>query len=199
MKIDQSLNLVSIVERDVFPLYVYVTPFPYETVENYYPILARAFSQFYQDVGQIGAPRVAAMILRKLLKGMQLPDDGSPTLVDEISRMSQVVAWDGSAWKQYPLASAIDRGVITQDEWRDIEGEVCFFIVGSAMQKRSLIPSLVGGVLSMYSAQLTSLSCMEYRASLPTSKAIELQEVTIEEEVPPVPNQPMKGRVRIPS
>lgn len=198
MKIDQSLNLVSIVEREVNPLYVYVTPFPYETIENHYPILARAFSQFYQDVGQVGAPRVAAMILRSLIKASRAPGDDSPTLVDEIGRMTQVVAWDGRTWRQYPLDAALQRSVITLEEWRDIEGEVCFFIVGSAMQKRSLIPSLVGGVLSMYSAQLTSSTCMEFLASLPTLKATEPQATTTEDQGTDAPDPATSAVVRIP-
>lgn len=47
MKIDQSLNLVSTVEREGFPLYVYVTPFPYEVIEQYYGILGQTFSRFF--------------------------------------------------------------------------------------------------------------------------------------------------------
>ena len=49
------------------------------------------------------------------------------------------------------------------------------------MQKRSLIPVLVGKVLAMYGAQLTPLNVTGFLASLPTSKPDETQETTTDQ------------------
>lgn len=170
MKVDQALNLVSTVSRDTFPVYVYVTPLPYEVIEEHHAVLGSVFTQFYQTVGGLGAVRVAAMMLRKALREFQ---DGVPTLVDEIARFTNVMSWNGKKWQTTPLELALNSGVITNDEWREVEGEVVFFIVGSAIQKRELIPAMVGNMLSAYGAQLTPLGCTAYSASLPTSKTEE--------------------------
>lgn len=197
-KIDRSLNLVSIVERDTIPLYVYSTPLPYEVVEANHVLLGHVFSKFHQDVGQVGAPRVAAMMLRSTLRAAQQPGQTGPTILDDIARLTNVVAWDDGKWKQYPLDVAISRGVITLDEWRDVEGEVCFFMVSCAIQKRSLIPAIVGSILSMYSAQLTASDCSEFRSSLlsPTEELPPVATTDQQEEVTPAPVT--TGTVRIP-
>lgn len=179
MKIDQTLNLVSTVSREGdLPAYVYVTPFPYEIVEENHELLAQVFSRFYQNVGELGGVRVAAMMLRTAIKN-SLPDDHSgPTLIDEIARFSSVVAWDGQKWKSYPLEQAIKNEIISVDEWRDVEGEVAFFIVGSAIQKKNLIAPMVGRILGAYGAQLTPLKVTAYVDSLPKSKTEETPEQT---------------------
>lgn len=178
MKIDQSLNLVATVERESVPLYVYVTPFPYEVIEQYYGILGQTFSRFYQDIGQIGSPRVAGMMLREAAKAAMPDGYTGNTVFDEIYRLSRVVTLVNGEWKSYPLAQALEKEIISKEEWRDVEGEVCFFIVSCAMQKRNLIPALVGKVLSMYGAQLTSSSVTAFLASLPTSKTEDAPETT---------------------
>ncbi len=199
MKIDQSLNLVSTVERDGFPLYVYVTPFPYEVIEQYYGILGQTFSRFYQDIGQIGSPRVAGMMLREAARAATPEGFTGTTVMDEIHRLARVVVFLDGRWQQLPLGQALDKGIIDKEEWRDVEGEVCFSIVSCAMQKRNLIPSLVGKVLAMYGAQLTSLNVTAFLASLPTSKTEETPEATTEEADEQTQSQPVSGVVHIPS
>lgn len=190
MKIDQSLNLVSTIGRGAeLPAYVYVTPFPYEVVEENHELLGQVFSRFYQNVGELGGVRVAAMMLRKAVKA-SLPEgfDG-PTLIDEIARFSTVVAWDGKNWKRHPLEQAIKSEVISIEEWRDVEGEVAFFIVGSAIQKKSLIAPMVGRMLSAYGAELTPLSVTAFSASLQKSKTESAPEIDATESQEPTGTQ----------
>lgn len=199
MKIDQSLNLVSTVERDLFPLYVYVTPFPHEVIEQYYGILGQTFSRFYQDIGQLGSTRVAGMMLREAARAAMPEGFTGTTVIDEIDRFTSVLAFVNGKWQRYPLAQALEKKIIDVEEWRDVEGEVCFFIVNCAMQKRHLIPSLVGKVLAMYGAQLTPLSSTAFLASLPTSKPEETQEPTTDPVEEAIPRAPVSGVVHIPS
>lgn len=181
MKIDKKLNLVSNITRDDGSIiYLHVTPFPYEVVEEYCVLLGNLFTNFIAQVGPLGSARVAAMMLRKRLRQEQEARkqdnqslSGPPqtlTIIDEIQRLTMVVYSDGGQWKSVPLEVAFKQGIIDPDEYREIEGEVVFFMVSSAIQKANLIAPTVGTVIKMYDGQLTSLSVTAFRDSLQTSK-----------------------------
>lgn len=96
MKIDKKLNLVTNITReDGAIVYLHVTPFPYEVVEEHCLLLGNLFTNFISQVGGLGAARVAAMMLRKKLQREQeLRDEANqqaPTIVDEIQRLTSVV------------------------------------------------------------------------------------------------------------
>ncbi|HEJ9228012.1 TPA: hypothetical protein SML94_001156 [Klebsiella oxytoca] len=172
MKIDKKLNLVTNITReDGSIVYLHVTPFPYEVVEEHCVLLGNLFTNFVTQVGPLGSARVAAMMLRSRLKKAQaegLPD--GPTIVDEIQRLTVVIHNVGGQWKTTPLEVAFNQGIIEPDEYREVEGEVVFFMVSSAIQKANLIAPTVGTVIKMYDGQLTSSSVTAFRDSLQTSK-----------------------------
>lgn len=181
MKIDKKLNLVTNITReDGSIVYLHVTPFPYEVVEEYCVLLGNLFTNFITQVGPLGSARVAAMMLKKRLKQEQEArlEDGkslsdlpkSLTLVDEIQRLTVVIHNVGGQWKTTPLEVAFNQGIIDPDEYREVEGEVVFFMVSSAIQKANLIAPTVGTVIKMYDGQLTSSSVTAFRDSLQTSK-----------------------------
>ena len=174
MKIDKKLNLVTNITReDGSIVYLHVTPFPYEVVEEHCVLLGNLFTNFVTQVGPLGSARVAAMMLRSRLKKAQadgLPD--GPTIVDEIQRLTVVIHNVGGQWKTTPLEVAFNQGVIDPDEYREVEGEVVFFMVSSAIQKANLIAPTVGTVIKMYDGQLTSSSVTAFRDSLQTSKPV---------------------------
>ncbi|MBZ6546914.1 hypothetical protein FMJ40_06340 [Klebsiella variicola] len=181
MKIDKKLNLVTNITReDGSIVYLHVTPFPYEVVEEYCVLLGNLFTNFITQVGPLGSARVAAMMLKKRLKQEQEArlEDGkslsdlpkSLTLVDEIQRLTVVIHNVGGQWKTTPLEVAFNQGIIDPDEYREVEGEVVFFMVSSAIQKANLIAPTVGTVIKMYDGQLTSSSVTAFRDSLQTLK-----------------------------
>ncbi|MID80343.1 hypothetical protein Z985_26105, partial [Salmonella enterica subsp. enterica] len=144
-------------------------------VEENCVLLGNLFNNFFSLVGSVGAPRVAAMMLRKIIKARQEAGDlqpGTPNIVDEIQRLTTVIWNDNGTWKTSSLEAAFRQEIITDDEYREVEGEVVFFMVSSAIQKANLIAPTVGKALDMYSGQLVSLSAMAYRDSLPTSKTV---------------------------
>ncbi|KWQ61519.1 hypothetical protein AH91_24025, partial [Salmonella enterica subsp. enterica serovar Tennessee] len=109
----------------------------------------------------------------KYIKARQEAGDlqpGTPNIVDEIQRLTTVIWNDNGTWKTSSLEAAFRQEIITDDEYREVEGEVVFLLVSSAIQKANLIAPTVGKALDMYSGQLVSLSAMAYRDSLPTSK-----------------------------
>ncbi|HAT2327038.1 TPA: hypothetical protein I8187_002219 [Citrobacter freundii] len=174
MKIDKKLNLVTNITReDGSIVYLHVTPFPYEVVEEHCLLLGNLFTNFISQVGGLGAARVAAMMLRKKLKREQElnADNGQhgPTIVDEIQRLTSVVWNDGGTWKTASFDVAMKQGIISPDEYREVEGEVVFFMVSSAIQKAHLIAPTVGSVIGMFGGQLESLSVTAFRDSLLTS------------------------------
>ncbi|MBA7732157.1 hypothetical protein [Enterobacter roggenkampii] len=174
MKIDKKLNLVTNITReDGSIVYLHVTPFPYEVVEEHCLLLGNLFTNFISQVGGLGAARVAAMMLRKKLKREQElnADNGQhgPDIVDEIQRLTSVVWNDGGTWKTTSFDAAMKQGIISPDEYREVEGEVVFFMVSSAIQKAQLIAPTVGSVIGMFGGQLVSLNVTAFRDSLLTS------------------------------
>lgn len=174
VKIDKKLNLVTNITReDGSIVYLHVTPFPYEVVEEHCLLLGNLFTNFISQVGGLGAARVAAMMLRKKLKREQElnADNGQhgPNIVDEIQRLTSVVWNDGGTWKTTSFDAAMKQGIISPDEYREVEGEVVFFMVSSAIQKAHLIAPTVGSVIGMFGGQLVSLSVTAFRDSLLTS------------------------------
>lgn len=174
VKIDKKLNLVTNITReDGSIVYLHVTPFPYEVVEEHCLLLGNLFTNFISQVGGLGAARVAAMMLRKKLKREQElnADNGQrgPNIVDEIQRLTSVVWNDGGTWKTTSFDAAMKQGIISPDEYREVEGEVVFFMVSSAIQKAHLIAPTVGSVIGMFGGQLESLSVTAFRDSLQTS------------------------------
>ncbi|MBG0623027.1 hypothetical protein I4P27_01065 [Enterobacter roggenkampii] len=174
MKIDKKLNLVTNITReDGSIVYLHVTPFPYEVVEEHCLLLGNLFTNFISQVGGLGAARVAAMMLRKKLQREQElrgeDNQQAPTIVDEIQRLTSVVWNDGGTWKTTSFDAAMKQGIISPDEYREVEGEVVFFMVSSAIQKAHLIAPTVGSVIGMFGGQLVSLSVTAFRDSLQTS------------------------------
>lgn len=171
VKIDKKLNLVTNITReDGSIVYLHVTPFPYEVVEEHCLLLGNLFTNFISQVGGLGAARVAAMMLRKKLKRDQdlSAEQGQqgPTIVDEIQRLTSVVWNDGGTWKTTSFEVAMKQGIISPDEYREVEGEVVFFMVSSAIQKAHLIAPTVGSVIGMFGGQLVSSSVTAFRDSL---------------------------------
>ncbi|MBW9590125.1 hypothetical protein FHB94_04910 [Citrobacter freundii] len=172
MKIDKKLNLVCSINRDDGSLiYVHTSPFPYEVVEEHCLMLGSLFTSFIAQIGGLGAARVAAMMLRKKIKKEQeLTGQDGPNIVDEIQRQTTVIFNDNGQWKSVPLDSAMKQGIISADEFREVEGEIVFFMVSSAIQKPELIKPTVGSVIGMFGGQLTLSTATEWRGSLLTSK-----------------------------
>lgn len=172
MKIDKKLNLVCSISRDDGSLiYVHTSPFPYGVVEEHCLMLGSLFTSFIAQVGGLGAARVAAMMLRKKIKKEQeVTGLDGPNIVDEIQRQTTVIFNDNGQWKSVPLDSAMKQGIISADEFREVEGEIVFFMVSSAIQKPELIKPTVGSVIGMFGGQLTLSTATEWRGSLLTSK-----------------------------
>lgn len=178
MKIDRRLNLVVPIERDgAEKLYVHSAPIMRETFERYYLTISKAFTEIYRNnLGIFGAPRVAAMILKDVAEkdGVWEGEGGvEQGLMNEIRRLSNVITPTPAGWGSIPLSVAVERELIDDDEVSEVENAIVFFILNSAMHRRSAMVGILTGAAKLWDAQITSLGSMEFAASLKTSSMVE--------------------------
>ena len=176
-RINRALNFVVPVfgeaDRDV--VYVHQAPVLAETFERYYRVLAQTYGAMMTQGAamMVAAPRVAAIMLKEAAENMDAwegPEGVQNGLVREIRRLSNVVALDpAKGWQPIPLEKALKDGLISPEDWTEVEGIVTFFIVVSAMQQRRLLKEHLEMSANAWSAQVTSSTPMEFAASLPTS------------------------------
>lgn len=172
ISINRKLNFVIPIENDDgTKLYVHSTPIRRETFELYFKVIAKAFSEIYAGgLGITSAPRVAAMLIKQHAQEMGIwdgPKGVKHGLMEEIRRLSNVVAPSGHGWELIPLDDAISQNIINEDDASEVENAICYFIVASAMHKKAELGPVLELVSKLWSAQVSSLNVSEFVASLP--------------------------------
>jgi hypothetical protein len=178
MKIDKKLNLVIPIygeDGDAPTAWVHSTPIRRETFERYHMVIAKTFASIYTEGldFRVG-PRVAMLRLREISEGMSRwegPTGVEAGLVAEMRRLTNLImpGLEGPL----PWQVAIDKGMIDPDDKSEVENAVAFFTVVSHMHRHHELKAILEGVAVIWSAQVTSLNCTEYSASLKTSTAVE--------------------------
>ena len=175
MKIDKALNLVLTVDRDGFTIHVHSSPISEEVFENYYLPISKTFAGIYDEGVALAAPRIAGMMLKDVSKrlGLWEGEEGVQAgLMKEIERLTNVlVPGDNGGFVSMPLESALARDKISTEEYREIFGQIIFFIVISAMHKKKLIPQFLAAMTNMWGGVTTSSNSTEYADYLTTSTA----------------------------
>lgn len=173
MKIDQRLNIVIPVEVDQSTFYVYSSPIAREVFEEYFDVISKTFARIFGDgLGVIAGPRVAGLTLKKVAqeKGVwEGPTGVQAGLVSEIRRITQVMVPGSGGWSPILLQEAVDQSIISQDDMSEVENALTFFIVSSAMLRKSDLRGVLDGAAKLWDAQITSLTSTEYVSSLQTS------------------------------
>jgi hypothetical protein len=172
MKIARNMNLILSVDTEMGAAYLHATPISKEFYRQHFFILSKTFSAIFSEgLGVVAGPRVAYLMLEKICSDMKIWDgtDGvKNTLVTEIIRLSNVVyPVEGKGWDTVPLDVAIERGVIDVDE---ALGELVFFTCISSINKPPQVKAMMEQVNGMWGSVITSLTLMDWIASLPTSK-----------------------------
>ena len=182
MQINKALNLViPIIRSDETKLYIHSTPIRPETFETYYMVLAKAFSAMAQNgLDPRSGPSVAAMVLKEVAQSTPRAADmnwwegpdgvgGEGGLLAEIIRLSNAILPGQSGWTTTPLKVALDQNLMDEEESREVQNILAFFIVTSAVAPRVDRPKLVRGLAAIYELQTTSLNSTEFLNSLKTS------------------------------
>lgn len=166
MKINKALNLVLAVERDGFTVHVHSTPISEEVFENYYLPLSKTFAAIYDEGLSLSAPRIAGVMLKDFAKrlGMWEGEEGVQNgLLKEIERLTNVIVpGENGGFVSMPLESAINRDKISAEEYREIFGQIIFFIVISAIHKKAAIPAFLEAMTRMWGGETTYSNSTEY-------------------------------------
>lgn len=179
MQIDRKLNLVVPVERDDgTTIWIHSMPLSQEVFERYFLIISKTFAAIYSEgINVVGGPRVAALMLKRIaeLDGSWEGAEGvAAGLKTEIQRLSNVVTLHPeNGWVTSTLYEAQRAELLSPDELSEAEGFITFFMVASAMHKRSQLVTLLDGLSRLWGALTTSSSVTEWAASLKTSTAAE--------------------------
>jgi hypothetical protein len=176
MRIDKKLNLVIPIygdDSDAPTAWVHSTPIRRETFERYHMVIAKTFASIYTEGldFRVG-PRVAMLRLREIAEEMKRwegPTGVEAGLVAEMRRLTNLITpqQDGAL----PWQVAIDKGMIDPDDKSEVENAIAFFTVVSHMHRHHELKAILEGVAVIWSAQITSSTCMEYLNSLKTSTA----------------------------
>jgi hypothetical protein len=192
VKVDQRLNFVipiyrSVVVKTTDPLtkkdlereeeqvvgYVHSVPIRRETFERYFMALSKAYAAMYgQGLSIMAAPRVASYLLKQAAQdiGDWDGEDGvEKGLLGEINRLSSYISAGPGGWESLPLETALSRKMMSDDDVEEATNAVAFFIVNSSMQRRTDLKVTLDGAARLWGAQVSSLSCTEFLASLKTS------------------------------
>lgn len=168
MRINERLNMVVPVDLPTGTAYVHATPISADVFEASFMLVSKTFASIYSEgLGPAAGPRVAAMLLRRIAKETgDVP--GADALLSEIRRLANVLAPTANGWDTMPLEEAVTKGVFSKEDVSEVENAIVFFIVASAMHRRSDLAEILGGAANLWGAQITSLSFTAFRDSLPT-------------------------------
>lgn len=192
MRIDKKLNLVISVYNDdgdetanppkppTLRAVVHSTPITAETFDTYFEPIARVFAEM-QRYTSISAPKIADKLLRKVSTAMGVweSDSGSGRvgvkegLVEEIHRLTNVLAPSKGGWRELMYQEAQDTDVLSPREAGEVEAMLIFFTVGSHMYPLQDARVALDGAASLRGARVEYSSFMELKASLRTSTAVE--------------------------
>lgn len=174
MVIDKKFNLVIPIDREDGKIYVHSIPISREIFERHFLVFSKTFAAIYgEGLGFLGGPRIAALLLRKVATDMGLLEDIEKSLIPEINRLTCVLAPGPNGWQNYPWAQALAAGIIDDDDKSEVENAITFFIVASAMHKKTQRKEILEGATEIWGGLITLLAPMEFVASLTTSTEIE--------------------------
>jgi hypothetical protein len=181
VNIDRRLNLVQTFETNAGTVHVHSTPISHEVWRDYFLILSKTYSQiFAQGLGIAAGPQTAGMLLEKLARADNVwdgPNGVESGLMAEIRRLTNVIIPGPKGWDTIPYETALQRGIFDGESIDGIEGAIVFFICASALlrgsRERQRLTILLSGLELQLAARSTSLDCMAWAASLPTSMPAE--------------------------
>lgn len=176
---NRKLNLVIPVDiKEGVTYWVHSTPISLEIFEAYHRPIALAFTRMYGGGLNGTGHRIAMMILRSAAKELGMWDgkDGvNLGLIAEINRISNVImpAEKGGGWTVVPLEDALRKDLFTEDDVSELENAIAFFIVASAMHRKSNQRDILDAVASFWGLQSTLLNSTAFKDTLPTSTETE--------------------------
>jgi len=181
MKINKVLNLVVPVEGDEGETIFHSAPLLFETFKKYHFVICSTFTKLLTAGMEVTGPKIAAMTLEEVARDMSKwegPEGVENGLMNEISRLTNVLALGENGWETFPVETAIKRELIDVSDWEEAKQRIVFFMLICAMTKRDVRDDLLTIANGSWGTQITSLTSTEYANSLPTSTEIEISPKT---------------------
>lgn len=189
MKINRKLNLVTTVSGESGLVHFHSTPISVELFERYFLPISKTFAAIYQEGLSITAgPRVAALMLRKVSEDMGVwegPEGVKDGLMEEIKRLTLVLANTGKGWQMLPIDVAVAQNLIDPEDVTEALGGIVFFTLASSVHKRTMVKGVLNSMCGLWGQEVTLQTATEYLASLRTSTPVENSGVTLAQELPP--------------
>lgn len=184
MMIDRRLNLVIPVTRsDGSTMFVHSTPISSQIFDSYFLPIAKAFSAIYTEgLGPVAGPRIADKMLKKVAMELEVWEGHSGVqngLVNHIQHSTNILMIGKAGWEMVPYYDAKAGGLIDAEDASEVDAAVTFFILASAMHRRTELKGILDGAMSLWGAQTESLNCTDYLTSLRTSTARESSGATV--------------------
>lgn len=177
--IDARLNFVIPIydgEGDTTTIraHVFAAPISRAVFETHYIVLSKTFAAIMGDgYGSMAGPRIAALLLRTVAEREYGKEDALQQvapLLQEIRRLTNVLVCENNEWAMIPYETArANPTILSPDDVSEVDNTLVFFTSVSAMLKRNVLRHNLEWAAKMWAAQVSSLSIMEYRASLLTS------------------------------
>lgn len=163
------------------------TPISREVFEANYRILAATKAslagkglQYQMSAG----PRIASLTLldecrEDSMERGNLDNAGNPSdlkaraLLAEIKRLTMILIPSTTGYDMVPVDTAISRGAIDSDDWREVESSLVFFTCHVALATKGERAALIRATASLLNGVSTSSDISEYASSSLTSTTAE--------------------------
>lgn len=176
--LNRKLNFVIPVDISTgVKYYVHSTPISFEVFETYFEVMGKAYTQIFAGgYGPVSGPKLAKMMVKKVAEQMGIWKNGPNGFVGvenglfgEIRRLTNVIIPTEKGWSTIPFEDAIRMEKFDEEDLREIENAIAFFILASALTQKSTLRPNLAVFAGLWGAQLESLNCTEFAASLTTS------------------------------
>lgn len=187
VKLNRKLNIVlPAFMTDKGLVYVYSSPISLPVFREHYRMLGRTFTEIQRlGYGPITGPSLAGYVFRDEAKGYS-DEAHSEMLVNEVKRLSFVVYPGDTGWANMPFVESVKRGILTEEQGDEAENFLVYFTCASWIKLPSEAIAM-DSLRTLWQAQITSSTVMEFMNSLPTSTP---EENTGETPATPSPEKP---------
>ena len=176
IKMNEKLHLVIPVyadesEKSDIIAYVHSAPISREVFEAHFMLIGKVFSGIYAEgLGMIAGPKMAYLMLHRIA-AREKDEEGALALMNEIRRLTNVLLRTPGGWDTLPFQDVADHGSLPPEDIAEAVNSIVFFIVTSSMRRGKDRKEILAGAAKIWDAQITSLDCTAFGASLKILKS----------------------------
>lgn len=176
-------------------VWAYHTPISREVFEAHWRIVAATSAKLLQKGVSPSVVSIAVLALKDagradaaeygLPEGLDAAAGGlAVPLLLEIRRLTMILAPQPTGCVMQPVDQALANGIIDADDWAEAEKSLVFFTCGFSMAMRTRKETSALGLAAVLAGSITSLSPMDFGASLLTLTPVATSEPAAESLVP---------------